>query len=41
MIPTDRPVEVAADLDHRMLMGIQKSAWGPMPPRPSTISTDV
>jgi len=25
LIPTDRPVEVAADLDHRMLMGIQKS----------------
>ena len=24
IIPTDRPVEVAADLDHRMLMGIQK-----------------
>jgi hypothetical protein len=24
LIPTDRPVEVAADLDHRMLMGIQK-----------------
>ena len=25
LIPTDRPVEVSADLDHRMLMGIQKS----------------
>jgi hypothetical protein len=25
LIPTDRPVEVAADFDHRMLMGIQKS----------------
>jgi hypothetical protein len=25
LIPTDRPVEVAADLDHRMLMGIQRS----------------
>ena len=24
LIPTDRPVEVAADLDHRMLMGIQR-----------------
>jgi hypothetical protein len=24
IIPTDRPVEVAADLDHRMLMGIPK-----------------
>jgi hypothetical protein len=25
LIPTDRPVEVAADLDHRMLMGIQRA----------------
>ena len=24
LIPTDRPVQVAADLDHRMLMGIQR-----------------
>ena len=24
IIPTDRPVEVPADLDHRMLMGIQR-----------------